>query len=362
MADSTPSQQVFETSKATSRSTASEFANGFTGPTQFPRHFRYPQNLGLPPVDKWIMFEARNGRHVLRSTVVTETGETDRTLSSVGLYLSESALVSHLETEWSKTELGWLAETAAQAGKSFSDVLINPSETSLRKLATAVKGKLGSVLSSLSQTGGGSTVDSIKKIGAAAAELGKIGLEAAVADVFGDLDSVLHQPKGTVASLSGVRPNPRSDQLFGTQHFREHELSFTMIPRNEAEAIAIDNICHFFQFYMLPSYGASKEIFGVTVGNFLIGFPYEFEISMFDGQANELLHVNRIGRSVLLDMKVNHAGGGKTAFVKQGNEFYPVATKIDLHFREVKLLARDSGEINRTNIDQKTLDEGSRLL
>jgi hypothetical protein len=359
MASFPKSEDLFEDSKATSRTTASEFLGRSAGAGT---HYRYPQNLGLPPVDKWILFEARRGRHVLRNTVVAETGETDRTLASVGLYLSETALSSHTQTEWNKTDLGFLAEFAAQSGKSFSDLLINPSEASLQKIGAALGGKLGEAVAALKGIASGGVKDAVKSIGAAVSEFGKLGAQAAAADIFGAGDDVLRQPKGTIASLTGVRPNPRTDMMFGCQLYREHQLTYTLIPRNEQEARAIDRIVHFFQFYMLPRYGKSQTLAGAQVGNFLIGFPYEFEISMFDGQANELLHINRIGRSVLIDCKVNHAAGGKTAFVKQGGEFYPVATKLELDFREVKLLARDSAEINRTGVDQKSLDEGSRVL
>ena len=71
----------------------------------------------------------------------------------------------------------------------------------------------------------------------------------------------------------------------------------------------------------------------------MIGYPYEFVITMF----NET-HINKIERSVLTGLRVDHAGGDRIAFA--GN-YYPAATTLSLSFKEVRLLGRDSEVILR---------------
>ena len=101
------------------------------------------------------------------------------------------------------------------------------------------------------------------------------------------------------------------------------------------------NILH---FYSLPSYGAAGAL-GVA-GNFFIGYPYEFVITLFTqvtGGGHH--HINTIERSVLTNMSVDHAGGDRVAFVddRGGKEYFPAATKMSLSFKETRLLGRDRG-------------------
>ncbi len=58
----------------------------------FHPHYQYPDTLGQPPIDKSILFQVKSGRHVVRNQIVPETGTgLDRTIASVGLYLSETS-------------------------------------------------------------------------------------------------------------------------------------------------------------------------------------------------------------------------------------------------------------------------------
>ena len=149
---------------------------------------------------------------------------------------------------------------------------------------------------------------------------------------------------GAARQALGFRPNPRTDVLFSHVGYRDHRMEYILIPRDEAEAKAIDHIIKFFQFYMLPSYsptvGKNKDIEGL-----IMGFPYEFVITFWDEGTPSLHHFNKIGRSVLKSVTVDHAGGSQVAFFKAGNNLYPAVTKLSLEFTEVRLLARDEGAV-----------------
>jgi hypothetical protein len=302
--------------------------------------FKYPANLGQPPFDKWIYFEAKSGRHVVRDQVVSEAGGVDRTLSAVGLYLDATALKTSLQVHYETSDLGpfagALVELAAQAGTNLMGLTGPQTEQNLRQSLKGIEKNLENTVKGLKLS---------DIVGAAKQAIGATAAEAA-AKLSGSSDFA-------AGVALGAKPNPRTDILFDAAQYRTYDLSFMLIPRSLQEAQTIDRIIHFFQFYMLPIYGRSA-IPG-KVGAFMMGFPYEFEISLRDGSYNRLEHVNKFERCVLKDIVVDHAAGGKTAFVKAASglfglgvaEFYPVATSISLTFQEVRLLDRNSDAITR---------------
>lgn len=302
-----------------------------SGFQDIPQYFTYPDNLPSPPFDKWIYFEARSGRHVLRNTIIPEAGGADRTLSAVGLYLDQTALLSALTVKYEQANLGAfqgaLVEQFAQTGTM----------TMRRILGSGSADPLASALTAVSSV----DVSKVKGI-----------LESVIAMTAQDAASALIG-SASASVLTGFKVNPRTDILFDTQQYREHRMEFLMVPRTLSEAQSIDRICHFFQFYSLPKYALPGS--QGTPGSFMIGFPYEFVISMRDANNNILEHINKIGRSVLLDVEINHAPKDETAFIKDPTgAFWPVATNLKLHWQEVVLLDRNSLEIQRATTDRET--------
>lgn len=297
---------------------------------------RYPADLGQKPFDKWICFEARSGRHVLRDSVVGERGTNlDRTLGSVGLYVNPEALTSSIQVAYDTQALGPYVgaaiELMAQTGSNLFDT------------------KFGSL-----QEAGGATKELFKNASAAAGVAADSLAENFVEIIKADLTRLASNFVGeaAVGVLTGQKVNPKTDVFFDSHQYRTHSYSFMLIPRSLQEARSIDEICSFFQFYSLPMF--RRGAVGATngAGSFMIGFPYEFVISYRDEAGREMQHINKVARSVLSSVSIDHAAGGKTAFIKQGNEFYPVATKLDLTFQEVVLLDRDSAEIKRPTVPQ----------
>lgn len=289
---------------------------------------RYPANLGQPPVDKWILFEAKSGRHVVRSVLPDATGA-DRTLASVGLYMSEDALKDTLTLTYNQADLGPFIGTLAELIAKGQNLLnIKPSTSSQDR--SSLQARLEAIFSKVSNS---------------LSDIGSTFKDALKADAVQGLTN-LSNPVATGAVL-GARPNPRTDVQFDSQKYRTHAFTFTLIPRDVSEAQAIDQIVNFFQFYSLPSYRAAANTTQVQIGAFMMGFPYEFVITYRDGFGQELQHTNRVARSVLTQVDIDHAGAGKVAFVRDGSDLYPVVTTISLQFQEVILLARDSPEIQR---------------
>ena len=322
---------------------------------------RYPAELGQAGAfEKWMLFEVKQTRHVGRSGMAAgklggESPEKDAPIAAVALYLPESALKSTTEVGYDTHDLGpfagVLSEHFAQTGgqqlyqiqKGVGDAATAVAELfqgagvldTARKEWEAGKTALGAVRDMIwsGQNSVKNVVTDPKNAGAA---LRAGVLYAAENTGFGD----------NATQLFGQRVNPRTDVLFNHVQYRSHDLDFMLIPRSIEEARSIDTIIHFFQYYMLPSYSPNLNN---NLTGMLMGFPYEFEITFWTQtqSSGNMHHINKIGRSVLTSVSLNHAAAGKTAFFAKNGEVYPAATSLSLRFQEIRLLARDSEEIDR---------------
>ena len=285
-------------------------------------HPRYPADLGSPPHEKWILFEVRTGRHVARDGFAAESATSlDRTIASVALYLPGDALKSTTTVTWQGEEYG------AVAGKAIE---------------SAFQRGTGSPV--VTTGGGGSAAGLAGSLVPAAASAGFAAAKSfavkAVADQIAKANEKVGGGGDATAIMEGTlgkTVNPRTDILFKNVGYRDHSFSFKLLPRTRKEAEAIDNILNIFQYYSLPDYGQGSA-------NFFIGYPYEFLITFFTQQADgSTHHLNTIGRSVLETLTVDHAGGGRVAFVDEAGkqEFFPAVTSVEMTFKETRLLGRD---------------------
>jgi hypothetical protein len=306
---------------------------------------RYPANLCQQPFDKWIKFSAKAGRHVVRTKMTPEEQAKDVTLASVGLYLPTGALSSALEVQYDGQQLGPFAgalyEWAAHSGKNLLGAKGGGSGIS------GIKSQLTAVKDDIVERMKGADWQSALEV--AAIKFGQDAISAfggasRLGAIFAGLDL-----DDAVAVALGQKINPRTEMIFSTQQYREHVLEFMLVPRSLEEAKSIDRILYFFQFYSLPKYAGNSDN---LLNAFMIGFPHEFTIDMLaatpDNTNVTLNHINKIGRSVLMGVQFDHAAGGKTSFIKDNGEFYPTATALRLHFREVRLLARGDDDIRRS--------------
>lgn len=270
---------------------------------QYPADLFPPDKNGFIP---WMLFEVKSGRHVLRSGTLDISGTADRTIKSVALYLPMDALSSTLTANWESSDLG-----VAGAGL----------ERAFQTMGTSTPGRSGAV-----PVKQGAAEDIIPALaGGAVAGVATAGLNKLMSEIGGKSE----QAVAAAQSVTGLTPNPRTDVLFKSVQYRTHSFTFQLVPRNKTEADAIDSILNIFQFYMLPSFGDLA----------FIGYPYEFEISMFS-QKNGSHHINTIDRSVLTECSINHAPSDRVSFVHDG-EYYPTATTLRLSFQEVRLQGRD---------------------
>lgn len=285
---------------------------------------KYPSNIGTPPYDKWILFEARKGRHVMRSSIVggSENGAVDRTLGAVALYLPTTAMQSSLSVSYNQDDAGSTKGT-------IMDMIAKGGQALPGFAAASWKERMSKTLTGLKNVAGGA-------------------LEAGGAEVLIRAESELGI-EGKSTNLVGVKVNPRTDLFFDAVQYRTHTMEFIMVPRSLKEAMAIDKIIEFFYHYGLPNMGSSI-IDGQDSA--FIGIPYEFEITIVNG-AKELDHTNKIARSVISNIQLDQSHGGRVAFTKStingkdDTEIYPASTALTLQFQEVMLLDRNSTAIQR---------------
>lgn len=301
--------------------------------------FKYPENVGQKPYDKWILFEAKAGRRIGRTTRIPDAELADNTLACAALYLPESALDSGLSVQWSDTKpMGTLMGTLAQKFAKEGSALFNTSMSDW---------DLGKVLGA-ARLGGQNTLDKVRngELWEAAKDFGEASLFQHLQGMnipgLGDLSEVL--PLAT-----GMQVNPRTAAFFTSVEFREYQMDFRMVPRNPYEARQIDEIVHFFQFYMLPAYYGNANDNG-QVDPAMIGFPYEFDVSLHATDDEQMGHVNKFERSVITGFTVDHSPQEKVMFVENGRELYPVATDINIKLREIVLLDRNSDQIKRDGV------------
>lgn len=320
-----------------------------------PIRSKYPMELGTPgPFEKWILFEAKSSRHVGRRGLAEAIGLNDVTLAAAQLYIPAEALNSSITASYDTNDIGpfmgVLSESAARSPhllSSFQRVGAEATDIALGQYTKAAK-DVGTMITNAVNAG----VDVLKNV---ADE--KTIRQAALASVLKMVDDKLGG--GAVTQAMGTRINPRTDVLFSHVNYREHRMEYILIPRSEDEAREIDNIIKFFQFYMLPTYSPAVGI-NHDLEGMLIGFPYEFEISFWSDHNPSMHHFNKIGRSVLTNVAVDHAGGSQVAFFRTAKgELFPAVTKLSLAFQEVRLLARDEHTAQGSASGKGLIDRGN---
>jgi hypothetical protein len=141
-------------------------------------------------------------------------------------------------------------------------------------------------------------------------------------------------------ALGGVN-NPMLELLYSSPSFRQFTFEFMFYPRDEKEALEVQNILERLRFHQAP------EIDGGSGGLLLIP-PSEFELSFYyGGRPNP--NLPGIGRCVLTNMSVNYAPNGWTAYEmfgendpRLGRTGMPTAIQLTLDFKETVILTKKS--------------------
>lgn len=134
--------------------------------------------------------------------------------------------------------------------------------------------------------------------------------------------------KAVTEKLTRSVINPRKEQLFKNVGFRKFNFQWTLVPKSQKEAEAIQNIIREFKFHMHPE---------MTAGGFFYVYPSEFDMKFyFSGVENTAL--SKISTCVLTDLKLNYTPNNEFVTYKDG---MPDAIQLTLAFTELELLTKE---------------------
>ncbi len=157
---------------------------------------------------------------------------------------------------------------------------------------------------------------------------------AALAKTQGDLGNVLF------AAGTGLAMNPMLEMIYSSPQFRQFRFDFVFYPRDEKEALEVQNILERLRFHQAP------EIKSNTGGFFLVP-PSEFDIKFYyNGFENP--NIPKISTCVLKGIDINYAPNGWAAYEtleakpSLGRTGMPVGITLSLDFEETEILTKDS--------------------
>jgi hypothetical protein len=154
------------------------------------------------------------------------------------------------------------------------------------------------------------------------------------------LDIAAPGAKAAIDIARGKVTNNRMEMVFEGVDRRSFSFSFKMMPKSEAEAIAVDKIVNMFRFYMAPSFEGSAT----QSRTFIVPATFDIEYYYNPGKQNKFL--NRISTCVLESCNVTY-GGERTQFFRptaggvHGDGAPPVETSIELSFKELEVITRE---------------------
>jgi hypothetical protein len=242
---------------------------------------------------------------------------TTRTKESIALYMPDTLMYNHTQT-YSSISMG--------------------------------KGLLGGIFAA-----GRSAVDAFKKSGkeasvdsitAAAKEGAKTGIDAAAVGLVQGLGNEAQSGMGTGLSLGilGQIQNPMLEMAYTSPNFRKFQFDFFFYPRDESEAMQVQNILDRFKYHQAPEFGQGVDRdMGATLRP-----PSEFDIKFYYG-AGENPNIPQLASGCVLEtIDVNYAPNGAQFYEvpgenlpKLGRTGMPVGVQLTLNFTETTILTKN---------------------
>lgn len=229
---------------------------------------------------------------------------TVQTTESIVLYMPDTLSFDHSQG-WGELQLGnELGGKAASAGKSLID---------------------------------GSKEGSVKnKVGDTALIAAAQVAQKAAGGVIGEGSAAA----GAFLALGGVN-NPMLELIYQSPSFREFSYEFMFYPRDEREALEVQNIIERFRFHQAPEVDAGSS------GLLLIP-PSQFDIQFYyNGRPNP--NIPTIGRCVMTSISVNYAPNGWSAYEMPGEDDprlgrtgMPTAIQMTMNFKETVIVTKQA--------------------
>ena len=168
------------------------------------------------------------------------------------------------------------------------------------------------------------------------------GLQSKFGNALGDIG------RAGVFAINQMVRNPMLELIYSQPQLRSFQFDFKFYPRDEKEALEVQNIIERLRFHQAP------EIKSGTAGYFLIP-PSEFDIKFYyNGSVNP--NIDKISTCVLEQINVNYAPQGFTAY-ESANELrpglgrtgMPVSIDLTLMFKETQIMTKDNFRFDTKN-------------
>lgn len=135
----------------------------------------------------------------------------------------------------------------------------------------------------------------------------------------------------------GFAINPQVQLLFKSVGLREFQMEFMFSPKSKEESNEVASIIRAFKYHAAPEVGGTDAAGGGRSTGLFFKVPSTFNIQ-FESAGKENQYLHRIGECVLLNISVDYAPNGWSAF----NETYaPVQTRLTLQFKEVDIVDKN---------------------
>lgn len=236
---------------------------------------------------------------------------TNLTTDSIALYMPDTLHFTYSQS-YSDLNIGY-----EPFGKAFA---------ALRSIADAYRNTGGHNIENTTYT--------IAKAGVQAAV--PYGINRVIKGASGAIGS--NSAEGISTAIVGAE-NPMLELIYRSPNFRTFQFEFMFYPRDEGEALMVQNILERLRFHSAPEY--LKENVG-----FLIP-PSEFDIRFYyAGKQNP--NIPPIATCVLTSIDINYAPRGFSAYELWGDDTpslggtgMPVAIQLILQFQEVTYLVKE---------------------
>jgi len=205
------------------------------------------------------------------------------------------------------------------------------------ELGRELAGQVGKVAASVIESLQSGTGDAGQKLAGAL----KGGLTAGAIKAIGNATGSQQTGAAFAFLANKAIINPQLELLYSSPNFREFQFEFTFYPRDEREALEVQNIIERLRFHQAP------ELLTDTAGLLMVP-PSEFEIEFYyGGQKNP--NIPAITTCVLTSIDVNYAPDGWSAYEMPGENKpqlgrtgMPTAIQLALMFKETSFLTKSS--------------------
>ena len=177
----------------------------------------------------------------------------------------------------------------------------------------------------------------------------KSGIAANFAKAGGELTGANATAKALLFNTLGGVVNPMLEMLYSSPAFRSFNFEFMFYPRDEREALEVQNIIERLRFHQAPEINDSS-------GGILLIPPSEFELQFYyAGKPNP--NLPPIARCVLTNISIDYAPNGWSSYEMPG-EYSPAlgrtgmpsAIRVTLDFIETQFLTKnDFGGTKQSN-------------